>query len=377
MKRRAQIIIAVPLLLMAACVYPYYPPEEHTLTEGFLVVDGFVDGVKGKATVQLKRSVAIAEYRPSASELNADVSVESDDGSRFKLNEKPNGLYEADDLDLNASSQYRLHIETQNGADYSSDFITLKQSPAFDTLFWEAEDDGLHFYVNGHDDADQTHYYRYLFTETWEYRVPVVSHYKKSGDQPVKRKYNELVDTCWNSASSTNILLKSTKALSRDLVSRFPLYTLKKGSTRLGILYSVMAEQRAVSEDEYLFWDLVRRTTETTGGLFDPTPSSVLGNIHNNNNGSEPVLGYFSGGFPQQRRIFIEFDDLPQIVRMVDPQGFCGLSTWPLSRASEIGTNVWVEVLDPSINLFYIASAECADCRSLGGDTTKPKFWPR
>jgi hypothetical protein len=375
---RRQAISVVPLLIMAACVEPYNLPSQSERAKGFLVIDGFLDGTKKTGYVRLSRATGLAEYRGTSYEEKATVTVEVEDGGSFSLTEKMNGLYSADNLDLDPLSNYRVRIKTEGGSEYSSDFIQLLQSPSFDSLYWLPQDEGIQFYVNAHDDLEKTHYYHYLFTETWVYRVQFVSHYKRLGSLPVKRGKNELVDTCWQSATNTAILIESTNTLKHDVVNQFPINFIKKGSRNLAIRYSVIVEQRAISESEFQYLTLLRKTNESLGGLFDPIPSAVLGNVHNDDNASEPVLGYFGGGFPAEKRIFITFEDLPKYLQTLDGLGYdCSLSTIKLGGLEELGTSIYVEISDPSIGLYYIASPNCADCRSLGGDTIKPNFWPQ
>jgi len=377
MRSRVQTILMLPLLFAAACVEPYYPPSENGSTVGYLVVDGFLDGVKGTGTVKLTRSVILTDYRPSAPELDAVVTVEDENGGSFSLKEGLNGYYTAD-LNFDPASNYRLHVKTQDGSSYTSDYIQLKQSPAFDSLVWRAEDRGIRFYVNSHDDLGKTRYYRYRYEETWEYRVAFVSHYKSVGGQPVPRKENEMVTYCWDSRTSAPVLIKSTTNLTKDIVSMFPINFVDKGSRKLAITYSFLVEQRAISEDEYHFWDLIHKTNESLGGLFDPIPSQVFGNMHNDGDPNNPVLGYFSGGYTKQKRVFINFEDLPKDLQTLDPLSYtCGISDYTVNGDQELGSQIFVEVHVPYTNLWFVTSANCGDCTSLGGATTKPNFWPQ
>ena len=56
--------------------------------------------------------------------------------------------------------------------------------------------------------------------------------------------------------------------------------------------FGVEGRLLTMTEDDYNFWDKVRRLAENTGGLFDAAPFSLEGNITNRNTG-ELALGYF------------------------------------------------------------------------------------
>ena len=56
--------------------------------------------------------------------------------------------------------------------------------------------------------------------------------------------------------------------------------------------FGVEGRLLTLNEEDFTFWDLVRRQIENTGGLFDAAPSTIPGNITNRATG-EGALGYF------------------------------------------------------------------------------------
>ena len=377
MRLRLQTILMIPLLA-AACVEQYLPPVTDVNVD-YLVVDGFLNGSAGTASIILTRAIPLGVNVVNPPEENATVNIENVNGSTFALPETKEGIYEAKDLDLDETTAYRLRIHTNDGSSYTSDYIKLRKSPALDSVSWKPEAGGTRFYVSGHDAANQTKYYRYLFTETWEYRVTFPSDWKKVDGQPVFRnQVTEQVYTCWRSALSTEILTASTKKLSTDVVSMLPINFIKKGSRMLSRTYSLNVQQRAISQEEFEYWELIRKTTENLGGLFDPLPSQVIGNVHNDDDAAEQVLGYFTGGFVQEKRIFVKLLDLPNELQIVDPYDFlCEKYFVPIAQPELAGADVFVESVGiPPIG-YNVAIPNCADCRSLGGDTIKPDYWPQ
>lgn len=371
-------ILIPALILMASCVDPYYPPAESSTSLGFMVIDGFLDGSKGTGRVRLSRTLVLGESLASPPEKNAVVRVDSEDGQSFPLTEEDDGVYTAQGLDLKATSTYQLHVKTVNGIEYSSDNITLRQAPALDSVVWRIEDNGVRFYVNGHDPEGKTRYYHYVYTETWEYEAQLASKYRMTTDGfPVRRTPQEQVKICWGSATQAQTNIKATTHLSEDIVSMFPIHFIKNGSRRLGFWYSLLVQQRAIGEEEYQFLELLRRTNETLGGLFDPIPSQVLGNVHNNDNPAEPVLGYFSGGFPTEKRIFLHNDHLPKSMQRIDGLGLdCSTQVVFLSEISRYGSETIIEIADAYTGTYVVGPTLCADCTSFGGTNRKPNYWP-
>ena len=177
---------------------------------------------------------------------------------------------------------------------------------------------------------------------------------------------------------STKISITSSVRLVDDVVHQFPVTFLPKGSSKISIKYSTLIKQRAVSKKEYDYLEQLQKTTESLGGLFDPQPSQVLGNIRNLNNPLAPVLGYFSAGTTVEERLFIDYYDLPDDLRKIPPVVGCSQDTVynaglvNLSGTVYLGSAIYS---GPSIIGYTKSTASCADCRTKGGVTTQPPFW--
>ncbi|HRI79399.1 MAG TPA: DUF4249 family protein, partial [Cyclobacteriaceae bacterium] len=173
---------------------------------------------------------------------------------------------------------------------------------------------------------------------------------------------------------AANLQLASTAHLTQNFVSEFPLTFIPLGSMKLSVKYSMLVSLRGVDETEYNYWQQIQKTTENIGGLYDPLPAQVLGNLHNDANASEKVLGYFSGGGIKEKRIYISFYDLPESLRWVS-RGFCPLDTLkPIDLKNSHGLLI-VNILPNGAGYLY-SNVDCVDCRFAGGVTTKPTFWP-
>ncbi len=65
-------------------------------------------------------------------------------------------------------------------------------------------------------------------------------------------------------------------------------------------------KQYGLTQEEFEYWNQLAKSTERTGSLFDPQPSSVTGNIKSQGDPSEMVFGYFSAANRQDERIFVQ-----------------------------------------------------------------------
>ncbi|HEY9005136.1 MAG TPA: DUF4249 domain-containing protein [Ohtaekwangia sp.] len=365
-------------LLAAACVEPYAPPATES-TKSYLVVDGYVNSSDGSATVKLTRSVSLATTTAPPAELNAIVTIEDDQGKSTALTGDTKGNYTGNGIIIGSNRLYRVRIVTSDKQEYLSDFVTLKDSPPIDDLAWVPLNDGVDVVVSTHDDTDNSRYYQWSFDETWEYTAVYLSGFIFENDTLLPRPFDQYIYRCWRTTSSQNIIIASTDQLQKDVVDKKTLTHIPAGSQKLFIKYSMLAHQRVLTRDAYDYWEQLEKTTESLGGLFDPQPGKVSGNIHNTSNPDEPVLGYFSGGSVTSKRIFIKLGDLPNELRRYQGQEGCMIDTVLLEDVKNF-IPIYSEALGTATNgpitIGYIfTSKTCADCRTQGGVTTKPDFW--
>jgi len=367
-------------LIITSCIDPYPPPVIDTEIN-YLVVDGSINSDAGTAHITLSRAVPLSSTEPSPREKNATVSVEDNDGNIFLLTESGNGVYEHASLPVDNTKQYRLHIKTTDNTVYRSDFIAIKPTPAIDSLTWAPNNDrsGIEISVTTHDDTRQTRYYQWSFEETYEYQAAFHSSYKIEEDTVILLPQNERTYVCWRTLTSQNILIGSTERLNEDVIYKQPLALIPKNSQKLIIKYSILVKQRSLSREAYDYWLNLQKTTENLGGLFDPQPGSVRGNVYNVSDPDDPVLGYFDAGAVTEKRLFISAVDLPADLRNYKDIGFCLMDTvlvddvLQLDRVSNrIVTTIYV---GPDLIGYYFTSSPCADCRFEKGTTTKPAFW--
>jgi len=361
-------------VLLVACLESYQPPAISDEID-ILVVDGFLNATDGSAHVKISRATPLSSNETSPVEQGASVSIEDNTGSNYSLTYVGNGEYANTGITLLTNNKYRVVIRTNNGNEYSSDYVAVTKSPPIDSLTWKRDGDFLVVSVNTHDPERATKYYQWFFKETWEYTSKHFSSYKMVNGEPVLRDDN--INRCWDESNSTQILIASTDRLSEDIISEFPIARVPKTSGKISRRYSILVEQRALTPEAYNFWLQLKKTTESLGGLFDPLPSQVLGNVRSLSS-SEPVLGYFSAGYTSEKRYFIRSDELP-IELFFNPHNNdeCLLDSIPTGELKLHGPGLLlVGAYPPSPVLGYTTSSpSCIDCKLLGGTTTRPDFW--
>jgi hypothetical protein len=369
--------IAIMLLIAAAgCLEPY-PPPPGTKDLDLLVVDGFLNSSSGVAEVKLTRTLSLDAGEEFPVEFGAVVRVIDENGDRFTLPEVEPGVYRVTNNNMTVGSRYHLEIRTIGGEVYESDQVLLKQSPELENVFWVPEGDGITIKVDARDPGAETRYYQWLYSETWEYASDRTSIYYIMNGVAIARTPSERMDICYNTTRSSKVLISTTSDQSGDVINDFPLVHIPGGSKKLSRLYSIQVQQRALDQEGYNYWLQLQKTNENLGGLFDPLPSQVTGNIHPVTQQARIALGYFSGGGVEERRIYIHFRDLPEELLFTNRQ-FCGVDSIPIALLGNyLNGHALLSSYGDPIQGYTSTSESCVDCRSEGGILTKPSFWPR
>lgn len=385
MKSRIKIISSLFLLvLLGQCKESYVSPHKSPPT-GYLVVEGFI--AKGPTKFTLSRVIPLPGDSTIPMETGARVQVEGADNSIYPLTEGSPGVYSADTLPLVPTIQYRLRIQTANGTAYLSDFTNYRPAPAIDSISWTQESDGVHIFANAHDPANDTRYYQWQFDEVWEYHSAELSSLKfvQAGrgvprDTVLYRNDTEFVYNCWSNAVSTPLLLGSSSKLAQDVIYRAPLQVIYNGAQRLDDLYSILVRQYALTQDAYNYLSLMKSNTESLGSIFDAQPSNLKGNIHCLSNPDEPVVGYVSAGSVQQQRLYISRSQLTYwtyVITCDKPDTFVPIGKQDSFFLFGSFTPTDVNYVNGHLAGWFGNQQTCVDCRTQGGVTQKPSYWPK
>ena len=368
-------VYAILLIVATGCLEPYNPPE---ITDNIdiLVVDGFINSTDNIATVRLTKAVPLSSNSNDDIGVNAVVEVEDENGFAQTLNAEGNGYYSLLDIQTTPGLKYRISILRNDSKRYYSQFINLTSSPQIDSISFKAstQSEGIDVFVNTHDDTGESKYFQWTFDETWEYTSRYGANYQIVNGSIVPQELP--ISRCWISKPSSEILVGSTTLLASNTIREFPLTFIPVRSQKVSVRYSILVQQRSLSKEAYEFWTQLKKSTESLGGLFDPMPSQVLGNLYSESDTSEPVLGYFSGGEVASKRIFIRLRDLPPELRLplVPPCAVDSITMDAISRTPD--TYLIGSYGTPfPIGYYRALGKNCMDCRDDGGSIIRPDFF--
>ena len=362
-----------------------------TAPNNYLVVNGNI-AVNDVTTISLSRTVKITDSVSSKPELNATVTIVGSQGSSYPLTSDNKGNYVSAALNLSTTQSYRLKITTSDGKQYASDFVPVKNSPPIDSVGYGIQNNNLRINVNTHDAANNTHYYRWDYTETYIIHSQYYSHYMVvNHDTVLSRPADQQIYQCWVTDTSSTIVLGSSAKLSKDVISDQQITAIPFNSGKGYIRYSILVIQYALTTDAYNYFTLLKKNTEQIGGIFDAQPSELTGNIHSTSNPNEPVIGYITAGSVTQQRIFIDNKDLPGwAVSKSDPacsadtllyRHVIPLKVGPPLVQREVHDLIYTGIKTP-IDIvgvyptggFTGAFPQCVDC-TLKGVNKQPAFW--
>ncbi len=373
-------IISVPM-----CRKPYEPPEIKASSH-ILAIDGVINmGANSSSQFVLTRSRSLVDSVTDLPELGAEVIIRSVAGTSYFLADTGgNGVYISAPLNLDAGQKYQLAVTTAEGSKYMSDLVTPKLSAPIDSVNWELVDDAsfgtevVNVYVNSHDPSNSTKFYRWDYLETWQH----ISNYESfwalgPGNLEYGLFPSQTTHTCWSTALSTSIALGTTVTLNSDVVSQIKMATLAKDDPKLDIKYSMLVRQYPLDQQAYAYWLNVQKNSQSLGGLFDPQPGQLPGNIHGVTNPKDPVVGYISACSIAEKRIFISNNQLPGW--QSNPGVNCPVQYVVPPDPNNI---VYWNYPDTSYQLYYYSAGimvitykNCIDCRYQGGTLIKPAFW--
>jgi hypothetical protein len=382
-----KLLVAILILILFGTCKEKYVSPAITPTTGYLVVEGVINAGTGTTNIVLKRTTKL-DSTSIVYEKGASVFVEGENNTKYNLLETNPGNYTVQGLNLNSLIKYRLNINTLDGKKYQSDFVTVQSTPPIDSVSMNQDSLGAHIFINTHDPSNQTKYYQWDYTETWEYHSPSLTYlkwraintlngirYYPDFIDPVMITFDTTINVCWQGDYSKTILTGTTVSLSENKI-KLPLNFVPTGSIKMAVLYSINTRQYSLSEGKYQFLQKMKKNTEATGSVFDAQPSELIGNIHCVSNPTDPVIGYLDICKIQEKRIFIKNADLPQW-NYVSPCKEVEVVSIQDS-ITDMHTRGFIPIRGGQYNppgTYWYATPACIDC-TLSGSNIKPPFWP-
>jgi len=397
-------IIASLLISLPACVEEYWPDLGEN-SDNLLVVDGGITTDPGPYFIRLSRSCPVhnPEFIPV---VDAIVMIMDNTGVQEVLIETSDGIYETSESGIQGvvGRKYKLHITTQSGTAYESDFEEILEPVGVESVEYkkethvldntgDTEQTGYQFYLTTKLSSRSENYYYWKLEETYEYHsaYKILFYYNGINLPPdpahplgLQRTLNpDTLYACWKTGFLKERFTYSTQFLSVPVIEDLPLHFISFGDERLQKQYSVLAKQYTISENAYAFQKALEEQNSNQGGLITVQPYQVRGNIKNIHDPDEAVLGYFNAAsVAEAPRIFVAapqyyslscgYDTTEyNIVRFIN---LSKPSSWPVYFTYVYFPNP-NDPMGEAIEALALVYQDCLDCTKRGGVAVKPDFW--
>lgn len=380
--------ILLSALIYSACVDPFSIDDVEF--QELLAVEGFFSNELMNHQVRVSRVTSIEQPRFNG-ETGADVRILDSQGNVIQLAPAADGIYETEVVAGKIGEAYSLHVTTEDGKEYVSKPVVLRDGPSIDTVYGRYEKgdprrpDGIQVYARSAAQTDgKPVFRRWNYIETASVETPFPSNWVWLGGDRVEFR-DPPIGQCWVSDTLRNVIIENSSPGQASNPADFPLRRIEEESHYMRIKYSIVVEQYILSQESYQYWETIRAINETQGSLSDIQPGRIVGNLSCVTVPEESVLGYFDAGRVSRVRAFFtpvmfysegfkrpqnfrsECEEItPIVVEQKDLEAF----------VQQNGERylIWeVAGLSPA-NLFTFYPRSCTDCTDVGTNI-RPPFW--
>ena len=403
MKSRILIIVLLLTFILFSCIEEYHiPNSKNTNSTSELVIQGRIQA-GDKTIVYISRAQPLGTDVFPDTITNAKIFVVGENGYESSLAEYDieNNYYAIDtrELPVNTSCSLKVYLE---GETYQSEYMNVLESPAIDSLSYQEHDDemfrGISIHVSTHNKDHASRYYLWTYEEDWEFHAPVDITGIGGGVLVYNTNFYKFSETniynhylyCWKHTESANIHIYDSTPLNENLLKNVELFKIPVDDIRTSYIYSVLVKQCCLDRKAFEYYDLLKKQSEESAGLFTPMPAEVKGNVTCISNPDIRVHGYVLASSITSRRLFVYASELS-----LPSEYESDCSIWRPDEISPMWEILWnnyihkLGAIAKTTNGSYLAGEnpdymqselylrECIDCRSVKGSTKKrPDFWP-
>lgn len=302
------LLLFLSLLLFNNCKDPYDFNLQGVTSS--LVVNGIISDLSGPQYIKLG-TTSSPKQSPSPL-LGALVNVTDENGNQENLKDLGNGKYQLDQTKVKGrkAGTYLLDIQLPDGRHYKSSAETMASPQAKDSAYFTIvtekivstegiliNNDNVKVYLNTNlPPESEPGYLRWAIEEVYCI-IPSCSPQAIACPafcyifQEVSKFNLELIKTTdFQSAISLKDILLQTRGIDYTFMVR----------------HFFNISQYSMNPNTYDYWKKVQLLTSRTGSIFDSPPAIVQGNIHNLNDPSEPVYGYFEASAQKLTRLYVD-----------------------------------------------------------------------
>lgn len=291
-----------------------------------LVVEGFITTAPGPHEIIISRS---AKYGSVFEGFNrreslATVRIRNSKGEQIFLEElDPGSYFTPAGWQAEVGETYTLLISTRTGARYNSIPETVLKAPELESLEVRYKEQasasevlfeyGAEVYATFTDPPEEQNFY--LWRNNGTYKLEsfpenfVVIDFR-GNEIPAPKP---CCSDCWVTEFEGDPTLRIFKDFNFDGTSNTQLVAfIKDDGYKYKEKYYIRVDQMAISKPTYEFLNLINEQLSITGGIFDPPPSEIKGNILNLDEPDVEAIGYFFAADVSSKAVFLNRDLIPE-----------------------------------------------------------------
>lgn len=399
-------VAAISTLLFISCTDPYALQTNNY--EEVLVIEATITNELKHQEIKITKSYQLEENGPTTVS-DAVVILKDNLGNSYEFIEQGDKYVSLIEFKAESNREYQLKIITENGKSYISSTEVLTHdtpiqniTPVVNTINGAK---GVELIVNSFDPTNSSKYYRFEYEETNKIIAPkwvpvkAVVAYNPPGASPpavinlIPRTTEARI--CYTTKKSDKIILTSTNELNEDRVI-FPVRFIRDNDYLIANRYSIMVKQYVQNLAAYTYYKTLKELSGSDGILSQNQPGFFFGNIQNENNPNEKVIGYFEVSTVSSKRIFFNYNEIfpgqnqPKYPYRCDPDPLLGSDDpefflkycFSPSDLTCAGYTV-LSLLESGNGLYYNFTADqkyeiyptpCGDCTKFSANII-PSFW--
>jgi Domain of unknown function (DUF4249) len=246
-------------------------------------------------------------------EKDAKVTISDDLGKSTSLVYTSQGNYVTNDSTYigKVGRSYTVTVVLKDGTKYVSTPEKIKAPVPIDSIsvhyngyFDFNEPSRMEVFVSTRDPAQEENYYRWTFDDWVGRETPGVG----CGFGCVMFQY------CFQHYVDNEVHILSDAYINGNEIKE-----QKVGFTYIFTYFNpyVNIGQLSLTREAYQFWEAYQAQQTRTGGVLDPLPAAIRGNVHNATDVNDIALGYFSAASVTRRKvILIPYSITPYLLQL-------------------------------------------------------------
>lgn len=283
-----------------------------------IVFDGFVTDSLGDFTLKVSESSVIGVGNDNILDPISGVTamIVDSDGNEYVYNEREDASYELKSFKALRGKSYYLDVVLPDGRHYQSIPAELRSSSLIDSITYEIREESFRNSLGEFE--NQTNIYTKIATDISQAEEPPFLRWRVWGEYQLLEAFPGALNPryCY---IPVNLDLNEVRILNGSEIRDGILFEQEIAKVeydfRFALQFCFHISQYSISEEEFTYWKNIKEVTDIDGGLFDPPPGTIIGNIRNVDDPDDVPVGYFSVSSVFFKRAFINREETDYFIR--------------------------------------------------------------